>query len=764
MHDTFFIKAPATSLGVPDDYVARVKAVHEHGGYGSAGYGCAWQLDEALKSVLRTHTTAVSARMLYALANAPGGFKPTRYFSIDRVFRNEALDATHLAEFHQVEGVIADYGLSLGDLLGVIAEFFRRIGIENIRFKPAFNPYTEPSMEIFGYHPDLKKWTEIGNCIPAEDQILTAHGFLNYAEVSEVLAQCGTIDVACYDAANRTIAYEAIDSSRIVAKTGVHTMVQLASAPSCKTENGAPVARAGDDCNNDGDNSAVQSNDVSLMVTGNHELYLRFGRQVSSGSFDWHKSGSGAVMAPAKVQAADLLQCNETDAVQLLAVAAEGLAANGQLPFAAPLKLVTDDSVDAFLELYGYWLGAGSLNLRERTITFQSTNEQDHAYLDSLLARLPLERVEACADVQRGWWAEDRDDGSCQFSIGDPLWWRCFFEEYGCEDQPQDALAGGCSVHGRFIKDEAPALRAMSGRKHVVPTCKCTWCGHRVADLRACRAHHVRSSCKGDAGTLHEGASSAAAGATAEGLTGSNHPRVEGGAVCGAATDAKWLFDWALLCLGKSHARRLIAGLRFAGVIKATQHNMTRRIENSADGEQIWTSSVLFRDQLCQLLTHAGYSVHFTDAAEAGVAHGANASCDNSATATAWAVHYSDQPRAATPSLPLKESLASASYSGTVWCVNVPHDDHLIVSRRVTAVAPDGSVRAASRPVIIGNSGIFRPEMLRPMGLPDGVRVIAWGLSLERPTMIKYRVKNIRDLFGHRGNFDMTRAAPIPRF
>ena len=163
MHDTFFIKAPASSLGVPEDYVARVKAVHERGGYGSVGYGCEWKLDEALKSVLRTHTTAVSARMLYALANAPGGFKPTRYFSIDRVFRNEALDATHLAEFHQVEGVIADYGLSLGDLLGVIAEFFRRIGIENIRFKPAFNPYTEPSMEIFGYHPDLKKWTEIGN-------------------------------------------------------------------------------------------------------------------------------------------------------------------------------------------------------------------------------------------------------------------------------------------------------------------------------------------------------------------------------------------------------------------------------------------------------------------------------------------------------------------------------------------------------------------------------------------------------------------------
>jgi phenylalanyl-tRNA synthetase alpha chain len=137
--------------------------MHETGGHGSVGYHYDWKRGEAMKNLLRTHTTAVSARMLYALANQEGGFKPAKYFSIDRVFRNESLDATHLAEFHQVEGLIADRGLSLGDLVGIITEFFRRIGITQLRFKPAYNPYTEPSMEVFGYHPDLKKWTEIGN-------------------------------------------------------------------------------------------------------------------------------------------------------------------------------------------------------------------------------------------------------------------------------------------------------------------------------------------------------------------------------------------------------------------------------------------------------------------------------------------------------------------------------------------------------------------------------------------------------------------------
>merc|ERR1719384_2022978 len=115
-------------------------------------------MKETEKNILRTHTTAISTQMLYKLGQ--GEFKPKRYFSIDRVFRNESLDATHLAEFHQVEGFIADYNLTLGHLLGVIGEFFKRIGIPDVRFKPAYNPYTEPSMEIFGWSEERKDWIE----------------------------------------------------------------------------------------------------------------------------------------------------------------------------------------------------------------------------------------------------------------------------------------------------------------------------------------------------------------------------------------------------------------------------------------------------------------------------------------------------------------------------------------------------------------------------------------------------------------------------
>jgi len=84
-----------------------------------------------------------------------------------------------------VEGLVADRNLTLGDLIGTIRTFFERIGasregeragdrlanftpfftssstgITDLKFKPAYNPYTEPSMEIFGYHPDLKKYVD----------------------------------------------------------------------------------------------------------------------------------------------------------------------------------------------------------------------------------------------------------------------------------------------------------------------------------------------------------------------------------------------------------------------------------------------------------------------------------------------------------------------------------------------------------------------------------------------------------------------------
>jgi phenylalanyl-tRNA synthetase alpha chain len=179
-HDTFFIESPARAEVIPDDYLERVKTMHEKGGAGSIGWRYDWSEEESRKNILRTHTTAVSARVLYEIGQEykqTGKFRARKCFSIDRVFRNESLDATHLAEFHQVEGFVVDYGLNLGNLIGEIKEFFRRMGLEQLSFKPAYNPYTEPSMEIFAYHPGLGKRIEIGNSGIFRPEMLTPMGF-----------------------------------------------------------------------------------------------------------------------------------------------------------------------------------------------------------------------------------------------------------------------------------------------------------------------------------------------------------------------------------------------------------------------------------------------------------------------------------------------------------------------------------------------------------------------------------------------------------
>lgn len=161
LQDTFYLKDPAVAKKPEDDqYLKDIQSVHQDGKFGSIGYRYPWREEESLRMVLRTHTTAISAAMLKKLAEDP---KPTRLFSIDRVFRNEAVDATHLAEFHQVEGVLAGYDITLGDLIGFMEDFFSKMGVDGLRFKAAYNPYTEPSMEIFAYHKGLGKWVEIGN-------------------------------------------------------------------------------------------------------------------------------------------------------------------------------------------------------------------------------------------------------------------------------------------------------------------------------------------------------------------------------------------------------------------------------------------------------------------------------------------------------------------------------------------------------------------------------------------------------------------------
>lgn len=94
--------------------------------------------------VLRTHTTSVQARELSKKPELP-----FRIVSMGRVYRNEAVDATHLAMFHQFEGIWVEEGLTFAHLKGVLAFIVEELyGPGRLRFKPKFYPYTEPSVGV----------------------------------------------------------------------------------------------------------------------------------------------------------------------------------------------------------------------------------------------------------------------------------------------------------------------------------------------------------------------------------------------------------------------------------------------------------------------------------------------------------------------------------------------------------------------------------------------------------------------------------------
>ncbi len=94
--------------------------------------------------VLRTHTSPVQAR--YMETHTP----PIRVIVPGKVFRNEATDATHEAQFHQLEGLYIDKGVHMGHLKGTIEYFFSKFfeGDVEVRFRPSFFPFVEPGVEV----------------------------------------------------------------------------------------------------------------------------------------------------------------------------------------------------------------------------------------------------------------------------------------------------------------------------------------------------------------------------------------------------------------------------------------------------------------------------------------------------------------------------------------------------------------------------------------------------------------------------------------
>ena len=143
MQDTFYLDEPK-KITLDPKLLADWKAIHEHGGdTESTGWGGQFSEDISQKGLLRTHTTVNTIQYL-----AQNPTDPCRVFAIDRVFRKESIDRTHLPEFHQIEGIIMEPGANLGMLVSTLKTFYAKIGYPEVRVRPAYFPYTEPSLEV----------------------------------------------------------------------------------------------------------------------------------------------------------------------------------------------------------------------------------------------------------------------------------------------------------------------------------------------------------------------------------------------------------------------------------------------------------------------------------------------------------------------------------------------------------------------------------------------------------------------------------------
>jgi len=167
MQDTFYLKGlkgkiPEKAGKKLNCVLSNVCKAHEGGVDGSKGWQCKWDEEDAKKVLLRTHTTALSAKKIMEVGKTMKEGDSFKFFALGKCFRNETVDWSHGFEFNQTEGIVIDENANFRQLLGYLKQFFAKMGYEKLRWRPAYFAYTEPSLEIDVWHEGKQKWLELG--------------------------------------------------------------------------------------------------------------------------------------------------------------------------------------------------------------------------------------------------------------------------------------------------------------------------------------------------------------------------------------------------------------------------------------------------------------------------------------------------------------------------------------------------------------------------------------------------------------------------
>lgn len=157
IHDVYRIKNPTHAKSIEEPYLSNVAEIHRNGGNtGSRGWNYEFDNEFTRRLIMRSQGTVLSAHQLHK-AEIPG-----KYFGIARCFRYDKVDATHLSDFYQTEGIILGENVNLRTLLGMLKMFAVEIaGATEVKYVPGYFPFTEPSIEVHIKHPKLG-WFELG--------------------------------------------------------------------------------------------------------------------------------------------------------------------------------------------------------------------------------------------------------------------------------------------------------------------------------------------------------------------------------------------------------------------------------------------------------------------------------------------------------------------------------------------------------------------------------------------------------------------------
>jgi phenylalanyl-tRNA synthetase alpha chain len=157
IHDVYYVDEPRKAKFIEEPYLSAVAATHENGGpTESRGWNYGFDREFTKRLILRSQGTVLSARQL------PTAKVPGKYFGIARCFRYDKVDATHLSDFYQTEGIVLGEDVSLRTLLGFLEMFAVEVaGATEVKYVPGYFPFTEPSVEVHIKHPVLG-WFELG--------------------------------------------------------------------------------------------------------------------------------------------------------------------------------------------------------------------------------------------------------------------------------------------------------------------------------------------------------------------------------------------------------------------------------------------------------------------------------------------------------------------------------------------------------------------------------------------------------------------------